>query len=79
MAVGKDDLLTSGEAAQYLHLSVDTITDLADDGVLPCTRTEGAHRRFRRSTLDAYRRSQRGAPAAPRTPMRTRAPAPLRE
>lgn len=77
MTAGKDEWLTSGEAAQYLHLSVDTINDLADRGVLRCTRTEGGHRRFRRSTLDAYRRDQLGGPAAPRrSPTRARVSAP---
>ncbi|HKV70145.1 MAG TPA: excisionase family DNA-binding protein, partial [Gemmatimonadales bacterium] len=79
MAVGKDEWLTSGEAAQYLHLSVDTINDLEDRGVLRCTRTAGGHRRFRRSTLDGYRRDYLGTPAASRAQARTRAPAPPRE
>lgn len=77
MAVGKDEWFTSGEAAQYLHLSVDTVNDLADRGVLRCNRTEGGHRRFRRSTLDGYRRGQPGSRTAPRRPMpRASAPPP---
>jgi|SRR5579859_610956 len=76
MAVGKNEWFTSGEAAQYLHLSVDTINDLADRGVLRCTRTEGGHRRFSRSTLDAYRGDQRSSHAPRRPPTRARVPAP---
>ncbi|HXT88049.1 MAG TPA: excisionase family DNA-binding protein [Trebonia sp.] len=76
MAVGKNEWFTSGEAAQYLHLSVDTINDLADRGVLRCTRTEGGHRRFRRSTLEAYRWDQLGSPAPRRQPTRARVSAP---
>lgn len=71
--------MSSGEAAQYLHLSVDTINDLADDGVLPCTRTAGGHRRFKRSDLDAYQRRHQGGRTAPPPRTRARAPAPAPE
>lgn len=79
MAAGKGDSLTSGEAAQYLHLSVDTVNDLADRGILRCTRTPGGHRRFMRSDLDAYQRRHQGGRAAPPAAPRTRAPAPPRK
>lgn len=74
------DWLTSGQAARYLDLSVDTINDLADRRVLPCTRTAGEHRRFQRADLDVYRARQSsprsGAGVAPPKSARAVPPSP---
>lgn len=38
-------------AADVLGVHVDTIIRWANDGTLPCWKTPGGHRRFRRSDL----------------------------
>ena len=64
-------LLSIGEAARRLGLSVDTIRELERTGKLKAARTPGGHRRFDPAMLDAYQRRQ----SAP-TPKRRQAPAP---
>src|SRR5436190_18757232 len=44
---------SSGEAARYLGVSVDTIRQLDESGELRASRTKGRHRRFSRKALDA--------------------------
>lgn len=46
-----DERLTSAAAAEFLNVGVSTIKRWADEGVLPCLRTAGGHRRFERSAL----------------------------
>jgi excisionase family DNA binding protein len=46
-----DERLTSADAAEFLNVGVSTIKRWADEGVLPCLRTAGGHRRFERSAL----------------------------
>jgi excisionase family DNA binding protein len=45
--------LSPSDAAAILGVHVDTITRWADNGTLPCFRTPGGWRRFRRSDIEA--------------------------
>lgn len=45
------DRLTSADAAELLNVGVSTIKRWADEGIVPCIRTAGGHRRFERSAL----------------------------
>lgn len=54
---------TATEAAAILGVSVSTMRQWADEGRLPCYRTEGGHRRFRLTDIeDSLTRSRRRAP-----------------
>ena len=41
-----EELLTPGEAAKLLGVARETVTRYARDGLLPCRRTLGGHRRI---------------------------------
>ena len=43
--------LTSADAAELLNVGVSTIKRWADEGIVPCVRTAGGHRRFERTVL----------------------------
>jgi excisionase family DNA binding protein len=61
-AVGKQpDWLTLGQAAKYLGVAQSTIRKWSDSGRLTAFYTPGGHRRFRRSDLDSFVGSSRGA------------------
>lgn len=47
-------LLTIGEAAKHLNMSVDHLRKLTNEGVIPAVRTTGNQRRYRRQDLDRY-------------------------
>lgn len=72
-------LLSIGDAARRLGLSVDTVRELERSGELSAVRTPGGHRRFKPTVLDAYmaqrsrpsRRRQAATPA-PHQPARRR-------
>jgi len=56
MRVGKangDDWLRLSEAAQVLGMSLNTVRRWSDSGSLPCYRSPGGHRRFRRADVEA--------------------------
>jgi excisionase family DNA binding protein len=69
-------LLSIGQAAERLGLSVDTVREMERSGVLKAERTPGGHRRFSPGKLDAYlgRQSVRARPNHP-----ARASAPTRQ
>ncbi len=67
-------LLSIGEAARRLGLSVDTVRELERNGALKAVRTPGGHRRFDPAQLDAYL-ARRSRPNTGR--QRARAPTPL--
>ncbi len=46
-----EERLTSADAAEFLNVGVSTIKRWADEGIVPCVRTAGGHRRFERSAL----------------------------
>ena len=60
---GTDELLPLSVVAEALGVSSSTVRRLADQGVLPGTRTEGGHRRFRRSDVQRLSRERRRTPA----------------
>ena len=53
--------LTLGEAARYLGVAQSTVRKWSDGGRLSAFYTPGGHRRFRRSDLDSFLGSSRGA------------------
>jgi excisionase family DNA binding protein len=50
-------LLTSAEVAELLGVGVSAVKRWADSGTLPCVKTSGGHRRFRRHDVDRALRS----------------------
>lgn len=46
--------LTSGQVAKLFNVHPTTVMDWADKGLLPCFRTPGGQRRFRREDVDAF-------------------------
>jgi diguanylate cyclase (GGDEF)-like protein/excisionase family DNA binding protein len=57
-----DELLPLSAVADALGVSPSTVRRLADQGVLPGTRTEGGHRRFRRGDVRRLARERRQTP-----------------
>lgn len=60
MAKPGEKLLTTADVAVRLGLSDDSVTKLADEGLLPCSRTEGGpagtgHRRYKSADVDMVR------------------------
>lgn len=51
--------LTLGEVAQLLGVHPSTVRNWADTGKMPVHRTQGGHRRFRRSEVELWLQSQR--------------------
>ncbi|HEY58986.1 MAG TPA: helix-turn-helix domain-containing protein [Anaerolineae bacterium] len=51
--------LTLGEVAQLLGVHPSTVRNWADSGKMPVHRTQGGHRRFRRSEVELWLQSQR--------------------
>lgn len=50
-----DTMLSIGEAARKLGVSVDTMRRYANEGMIPVVRTLGGQRRFRLVDVDAAR------------------------
>ena len=48
-----DDLLTAGQAARQLQVSIDTVRRWGEAGKIPMLRTPTGNRRFRRSDVEA--------------------------
>jgi len=48
----QSDTVTVGEAAALLKVSTKTIQRMADSGKLPCEKTPGGQRRFRREDVE---------------------------
>lgn len=59
----KSDWLTLSEVAEMLGVHPGTVRNWADQGRLPVHRTQGGHRRFKRTELDLWTQAQR--PNAP--------------
>ncbi|HEX7291019.1 MAG TPA: EAL domain-containing protein, partial [Conexibacter sp.] len=59
---GADELLPLSAVADALGVSSSTVRRLADQGVLPGTRTKGGHRRFRRGDVQRLARERRRTP-----------------
>jgi diguanylate cyclase (GGDEF)-like protein/excisionase family DNA binding protein len=58
-----DELLSLSTVAAALGVSPSTVRRLADQGILPGTRTEGGHRRFRRADVQRLARERQRAPS----------------
>ncbi len=58
----EEDLVPLSAAADALGVSPSTVRRLTDQGVLPGTRTEGGHRRFRRGDVQRLARDRSTAP-----------------
>src|SRR6266508_3241135 len=58
-----DKLLTVGQVAKQLGVSVDVIRSLTESGALKAVRTGGGHRRYRAEDVQSYRDKTRGAKA----------------
>jgi len=54
-------LLTTGEAAEILAVSEETVRNYADDGTLACFRLPSGHRRFKRVDVEALLDPERAA------------------
>lgn len=63
-----ESLLSSAEVAQLLGVSAASIKRWADAGALPCVRTAGQHRRFRRASVDHFRAAH-DSDVTPPTPL----------
>ena len=63
------NLLTVGQAADYLGISAATLRAWSDRGLVPVYRTPGQQRRFSVEDLDAFLRSMR-QPTHPTEPAR---------
>jgi len=57
-------LLTAKEAAQYLRISLFTLSRIEKEGLLVPFRTPGRHRRYSQQMLDAYLECSRPGPAS---------------
>jgi len=53
--------LSLREASELLGVHPSTLRRWADAGTIPCTRTPGGHRRFRRSDIERILQSEQGA------------------
>lgn len=61
-----DPLLTPGEVAAMVHVDPKTVSRWAVSGRLPFIRTPGGHRRYRRSTVEAFLAEYTRKPDRPR-------------
>jgi len=52
--------LTTQAAAKYLNVGTTSIKRWADEGLLPCEKTAGGHRRFNIAALDRFRTREAG-------------------
>lgn len=50
----KEVFLTPHEAAELLHVTVQSIRRYCDEGKIPCIITPGGHRRIKKSDLDTF-------------------------
>lgn len=62
-----EPLLTTQEAAAHAGVGPTAIKRWADTGALPCVKTAGGHRRFRRSELMTFLKEQSFAASEPET------------
>jgi excisionase family DNA binding protein len=50
-----DDFMTSAQAARLLGVGPSSVKRWADQGLLPCLKTAGHHRRFARAEIERFR------------------------
>lgn len=56
--------MTTADVARELGITTRQVRNLASEGKIPCTRTDGGHRRFAVSDVSALKKS-RANPSAP--------------
>jgi len=61
---GKDDLVGTDDVARMAGVGPTAVKRWADEGLLPCTRTPGGHRRFARADVERFLRGGAGRDAA---------------
>lgn len=54
----RNDTMTPAEVADFFRVSPDTVARWADEGRLPCFRTPGGQRRYRRTDVEAFAPSE---------------------
>lgn len=59
--MGTAEWLSLGDVAEILGVHPSTVRSWSDQGALPVHRTKGGHRRYRRSEVDLWLQSRRGA------------------
>lgn len=60
-----DELLSSADAAHLLGVSTTSVKRWADEGLLPCVKTAGKHRRFSRAMVEQWKGVLAGLPSDP--------------
>jgi excisionase family DNA binding protein len=55
-----DDLMTTVDVGRLAGVGPTAVKRWADDGLLPCVRTAGGHRRFPRAEVERFLKAQRG-------------------
>ncbi len=53
--------MSPGDVAAFLGVSVSTLAEWADQGVIPHFKTAGGHRRFAREDVEKFRKDQEPA------------------
>ena len=56
-----DDLLSNVEVGRLAGVGPTAVKRWADQGLLPCVRTAGGHRRFRRDEVEKFLLTTRGS------------------
>jgi excisionase family DNA binding protein len=74
MSTKKERLLSVGEAAERLGVTVDVVRSLADNGELPPARTGGGHRRFESADVEALKARWTSRGKKSRSPSRAALP-----
>jgi len=59
MDEARDEWLTLSEAARLLGVHPSTVRAWSDKGLLPVYRTQGGHRRYRRSEVELWAKTHR--------------------
>lgn len=58
-----DDLMTTVDVGRLAGVGPTSVKRWADEGLIPCVRTAGGHRRFPRDAVESFLRRQRGSTA----------------
>ena len=67
MPVDQSQWLSLGEASEVLGVHFSTLRRWADAGTVPCFRTPGGHRRFRKADLEIWMAGMRAAALVPQS------------
>jgi DNA-binding transcriptional MerR regulator len=50
--MNEDEMLMPSQASRLLPIGIDTLAEYADKNLIPCIRTIGGHRRYRRRDIE---------------------------